>query len=37
MKNTIHVKLKQAMVYVADRLTEQTYLFAPTANGYLFL
>ena len=31
MKNIIHVKMKQAIVHVADKLTEQTYLFAPTA------
>lgn len=37
MKNIIHVKMKQAIVYVADKLTEQTYLFALTANGNLFL
>ena len=29
--------MKQAIVYVADKLTEQTYLFALTANGNLFL
>ena len=25
--------MKQAIVYVADKLTDQTYLFALTANG----
>ena len=29
--------MKQAIVYVADKLAEQTYLFALTANGNLFL
>ena len=29
--------MKQAIVYVADKLTEQTYLFALTANGNSFL
>ena len=37
MKNIIDVKMKQAIVYVADKLTEQTYLFALTENGNLFL
>ena len=37
MKNIIHVKMKQTIVYVADKLTEQAYLFALTANGNLFL
>ena len=37
MKIIIHVKMKQAIVYVADKLTEQTYLFALNANENLFL
>ena len=29
--------MKQTIVYAADKLTEQTYLFALTVNGNLFL
>ena len=33
----IHVKMKEVIVYVAHKLTEQTYLLTLTANGNLFL